>query len=150
MGKANQRLKCVVKVEKSLAKDNGRRELEVNRLKVEASKAKSISVTEFKKSEAYSSSLTSTAAMFLTKSKVKMERVLQRHHYIEDLSYLAHMANEPTFFGADDDKVEEEGEEVYSIPSLRGLALSISVRAIGTNLFVSVHWAIGRRCWTIQ
>lgn len=63
-------------MENSLSEDKGKLEAEVERLKVEVSKAKNIGNAEFKKSKAYRSFLASTTAMFLTKEKVKMERLL--------------------------------------------------------------------------
>lgn len=112
LGEANQRLERATKVEKSLAEDKGKLETEVERLQAEVLKAKNIDVAEFKESEAYRSSLTSIAATFLYKEKVKMERLLWRHHHIEDLSCLAHVIDEPTFFESNADEAQEEEEEV--------------------------------------
>lgn len=41
-----------------------------------------------------------------------MERLLWRQHNIEDLSCLANVGDEPTFFADRGDEVEEEGEEI--------------------------------------
>lgn len=51
-------------------------------------------------------------AQFLTKKRLKMKRLLQRHHQIEDLSYIDRINKEPTFSGAEEDEEEEEREKV--------------------------------------
>lgn len=84
-------------MDKSLTKDKGRLEAELERLKVKVSEAKNIGATEFKEFTAYKSSLTTTIAMFFTKEKIKMERFLWKHHNIKDQSCLAHQAEEPIF-----------------------------------------------------
>lgn len=63
-------------MEKSLTKDKGWLEVEVERIKTEVSKAKSLDVTKFKESKVYKSFLTSTIAMFFAIEKSKMERLL--------------------------------------------------------------------------
>lgn len=47
-------------------------EVKVERLRIEVSEAKNISVTGFKKSKVYKSSLTKTIAIFLAKEKIQM------------------------------------------------------------------------------
>lgn len=79
LGEANQILKQAGKVEKSLTKVNEKGlelEVEVDRLKIEVSKAQSIGITKFKESKAYKSNLTETVTLFLTMKKIKMERLL--------------------------------------------------------------------------
>lgn len=110
---ANQKLKRAREVEKSLVKANKKAlelEAKVERLKIKVLEAKNIGMVEFKDSEAYKSHLTKTTTIFLTKKKIKMERLVQRHHQIEDMSFLAHITDEPTFSKVEDDEVKEEGE----------------------------------------
>lgn len=95
-------------MKKSLAKEKGKLEAEVERLKIEVSEAKHLGITEFKESEAYKSLLTSTVVMFLAKEKTKIEKLLQMHYNNEDLSCLAQVVDEPTFFWVNDDEVGEE------------------------------------------
>lgn len=63
-------------MEKSLAQDKGRLEVEVEVLKTKVSKASNLSIIEFKEFEAYKFSLTSTVVIFLSKEKIKMERLV--------------------------------------------------------------------------
>lgn len=68
----------------------------------------------------YKSFLTSTVTIFLTKEKIKMERLLRRHHNIENLSCLANVGDEPTFFADKGNKVREKGEKVTQNDVQRG------------------------------
>lgn len=83
-------------MEKSLTKAKGGLEAKVERLK----------------SMVYQSSLIKVVVMFLTKEKIKTERLLERHHKIEDLSCLAHIRDESTFFASKSDEAKEKGERV--------------------------------------
>lgn len=81
MGKANQKLEGPGKVGKSLTEANKKAlGVEAKRLKIEVLEAKSIGIIEFKDSEAYKFDLIENVTLFLAKKKIKMNRLLWRHH----------------------------------------------------------------------
>lgn len=111
-------------MEKSFSEDKGKLEVEVKGLKTEELETKNIGITKFKEFKAYKSSFTLIVTMFLAKKKIKMKRLLQRHHNIENLSYLANVGDKPTFFTDGDDKAKEEREEVTQNNLQRGQPLA--------------------------
>lgn len=91
----------------------------VEQLKLKMEGAKDVGVVEFKGSISYLMAIGQVAAEFLAKEKIKIRRLMQSAHNIEDLSFLDNINMEPTFFDINGDR-EEEIKEVEQVEPPRG------------------------------
>lgn len=72
--------------------------------------ARASNVINFKELDTYLA-LNTAVAQFFAKEKRMIKRLLWRHHWIEDLSYLDGIDEEPTFSSIDDDEEEEVAQK---------------------------------------
>lgn len=85
-------------------------EAKVKRLSVEVSKTKVFNVAMYKESSTYKLDLKAITGLFHTKERIKLQRLLQKLHQIEDMSILEKIDKELIF--SRNGGAKEGGEEV--------------------------------------